>query len=95
MQRIRPAVVRLSSEIGLDHAPPSRRVYTDGAEVIFDYAKDSDDGALLTVVRTGQQHFTDVIESYLKPITYGEDGWARRMRLPAYGSATVVVDPDR
>lgn len=95
MQRIRPAVARLSSEIGLDHALASRRVYTDGAEVIFDYAKDSDDEALLTVVRTGQQHFTDVIKSYLKPITYGEDGWARRMRLPAYGSATVVVDPDQ
>ena len=76
MQRIRPAVAKLSEEFGLDHALASKRVYTDGAEVIFDYAKDTDDAALLTVVRTGQQHFEEVIRSYLKRITYGDDGWA-------------------
>ena len=31
----------LSAEIGLDHALASQRVYTDGAEVIFDYAEGS------------------------------------------------------
>jgi hypothetical protein len=31
MQRIRPAVAKLSTEIGLDHALASRRVCTDGA----------------------------------------------------------------
>jgi uncharacterized protein (DUF433 family) len=95
MQRIRPAVARLSAEIGLDHALASRRVYTDGAEVIFDYAKATDDEALLTVVRTGQRHFAEVIKEYLRPITCGDDGWAERVRLPAYSSATVVVDPDQ
>ena len=30
MQRIRPAVAKLSAEIGLDHALASQRVYTDG-----------------------------------------------------------------
>jgi uncharacterized protein (DUF433 family) len=95
MQRIRPAVARLSAEIGLDHALASRRVYPDGAEVIFDYADRSDDDALLTVVRTGQQHFAEVIEQYLRPITYGEDGWAERIQLPAYSSVAVVVDPDQ
>jgi uncharacterized protein (DUF433 family) len=95
MQRIRPAVARLSAEIGLDHALASRRVYTDGAEVIFDYADRSDDDALLTVVRTGQQHFAEVIKQYLRPITYGEDGWAERIQLPAYSSVAVVVDPDQ
>lgn len=95
MPRIRPAVARLSAEIGLDHALASRRVYTDGAEVIFDYADRSDDDALLTVVRTGQQHFAEVIQQYLRPITYGEDGWAERIQLPAYSSVAVVVDPDQ
>jgi uncharacterized protein (DUF433 family) len=94
MQRIRPAVGRLSAEIGLDHALASQRVYTDGAEVIFDYAKGTDDEALLTVVRTGQ-HFAEVIKGYLRPITYGDDGLAERVHLPAYSSATVVVDPDQ
>ncbi len=35
MQRIRPAVKQLNDEIGLDHALASERVYTDGAELIF------------------------------------------------------------
>lgn len=93
MQRIRPAVAKLSAEIGLDHALASQRVYTDGAELIFDYAANSGDAALLTVVRTGQQHFAQVIRSYLQRITYGDDGWAKRLRLPAYARAEVTVDP--
>lgn len=71
----------------------SQAVYTDGAEVIYDCARDSDDDALLTVVRTGQQHLAEVIRAYLKPVTYGEDGWVQRMRLPTYAGANVVVDP--
>jgi len=93
MQRIRPAVTKLSDEIGLDHALASQRVYTDGAELIFDYATQSDDEALPTVVRTGQQHFAQVIRDYLKRITYGDDGWAQRLHLPAYAKADVTVDP--
>ncbi len=93
MQRIRPAVAKLSAEIGLDHALASQRVYTDGAELIFDYAAQSDDEELLTVVRTGQQHFAEIIRGYLKRITYGDDGWAERLRLPAYARAEVTVDP--
>jgi len=93
MQRIRPAVAKLSAEIGLEHALVSRRVYTDGAEVIFDYAESSGDEALFTVVKTGQQHFTEVIRDSLERITYGDDGWAERLRLPAYARAEVTVDP--
>lgn len=58
-QRTRLAV-KLNDELGLDHALASRRVYTDGAELIFDYASSSDDAELLTVVRTGQE-LADVI----------------------------------
>ncbi len=95
MQRIRPAVARLSAEFGLDHALASERVYTDGAELIFDYASSSDDEALLTVVRTGQEHLAEVIREYLQRISYGGDGWAERLQLPAYTSAEVIVDPSR
>ncbi|MHB8658535.1 MAG: hypothetical protein ACYC91_11365 [Solirubrobacteraceae bacterium] len=93
MQRIRPAVRRLSDAIGLEHALTSQRVYTDGAELIFGYATTSDDEELLTVVRIGQEHLADVIRGYLKRITYGDDGWAQRMHLPAYRHADVTVDP--
>ncbi len=93
LQRIRPAVQRLSDEVGVAHALASQRVYTDGAELIFDYAKNTNDPSLLTVVRTGQQHFTEVIQGYLSRITYGTDGWAEQLRLPAYATAEVIVDP--
>ena len=32
------------------------------------------------MVRTGQEHLADVIRGYLKRITYGDDGWAARLR---------------
>jgi uncharacterized protein (DUF433 family) len=93
MQRIRPAVTKLNDEIGIAHALATQRVYTDGAELIFDYAEHSGDEALLTVVRTGQEHLAGVIRDYLQRITYGDDGWAARVRLPAYTHAEVIVDP--
>jgi uncharacterized protein (DUF433 family) len=97
MQRIRPAVDVLSSGIGIDHALASERLYTDGAEVLYDYANSEGDEDLggLTVVRTGQRQFQEVVREYLKRITYGADGWASRVRLPVYARADVVVDPRR
>jgi uncharacterized protein (DUF433 family) len=95
LQRIRPAVDALSRTIGLEHALASKRLYTDGAEVLYDYATESDDGELLelVVVRTGQHQFPEVVRDYLQRITYGRDGWASRVRLPSYQHAEVVVDP--
>ena len=72
-QRTRLAVKKLNDELGLDHALASRRVYTDGAELIFDYASSSDDAELLTVVRTGQEPRRRDPRC-LKRSTYGDDG---------------------
>jgi uncharacterized protein (DUF433 family) len=97
MQRIRPAVEVLSSGIGVEHALASKRLYTDGAEVLYDYAASQHDEELrgLTVVRTGQRQFAEVVRDYLKRITYGDDGWASQVRLPAYRRAQVIVNPRR
>ena len=95
LQRIRPAVEVLEREIGVEHALASKRLYTDGAEVLFDYANKS--GALevmeLTVVRTQQRQFTEVVRDYLRRIHYGGDGWAQSVQLPTYERAEVIVDP--
>lgn len=97
MQRIRPAVELLQSEIGVEHALASKRLYTDGAEVLYDYAAKRNDGDLLelTVVRTGQKQFSDLVSDYLRRITYGDDGWATELQLPTYSHAIVVVNPRR
>lgn len=98
LQRIRPALDVLGLEIGVAHALASRGLYSDGAEVLYDFAHSdaSDLGSVaeeLVVVRSGQRVFADVIRDYLELITFGEDGWPDRVGLPAYRSARIVVDP--
>jgi uncharacterized protein (DUF433 family) len=95
LQRIRPAVEALAKEIGVEHALASKRLYTDGAEVLFDYGNKHGEREFvdLTVVRTQQRQFSAVVKGYLKRIHYGGDGWADSVRLPAYAKAEVVVDP--
>lgn len=101
MQRIRPALAHLQREIGLDHALASQKLYTDGAEVLYDYGETKDDRLKddvvrhLVVVRSGQRVFTDVVQDYLRRIEYGDDGYAALIRVPGYRQAEVVADPSR
>ncbi len=101
LQRIRPALAQLDRELGIAHALASRRLFTDGAELLYDYAEHrprSDDGAAareLVVVRNGQRVFTEAVEAYLRRIDFGPDGYPSLIRLPAYMVANVLVDPDR
>jgi uncharacterized protein (DUF433 family) len=98
MRRIRPAVLWLQEHIGLPQALASQRLQTDGAEVLWDYGRQSGDPADqdmvdgLVVVRSGQQVFRPVVHDYLTRVTY-ENGWARRIFLPQYGRVEVMVDP--
>jgi uncharacterized protein (DUF433 family) len=98
MQHIRPAVLWLQKHIGLDQALASQRLQTDGAEVLWDFGRQSQDPADqgtvdgLVVVRSGQQVFRPVVRDYLRRVTY-ENGWTRTIQLPQYGDIGVVVDP--
>lgn len=101
LQRIRPALEQLDGQFGLSHALASRRLYTDGAEVLVDYAESADDPVLaraareLVVVRNGQHVFNDIVDAYLQRLDFDEQGYVRLVRLPAYDVAEIVVDPDR
>lgn len=100
LQRIRPALDVLARDIGVDHALASRKLYTDGAELLFDFAshagRDEASAARdLVVVRSGQRVFVEVIASYLRRIEYGQDGYAELIQLPAYDIADVIADPRR
>jgi uncharacterized protein (DUF433 family) len=100
MQRIRPALEVLSQGMGVAHALASKRLFTDGAELLYDYAEGSSDpdaavAKRLVVVRNGQHVFVEVVEHYLRQIEYSGDGYARLIRLPAYQVAEVVADPTR
>lgn len=97
MQRVRPAIAALEREIGIGHALASRQLYSDGAEVLYDFSAeqvDVDVVASLVVVRNGQRVFVDVIRDYLRRIEFGPDGYANLIHVPGYRSA-VVCDPLR
>lgn len=94
LQRIRPALDRLSEELRIEHVLASPALYTDGAEVLYDFAERSGDtpearsARELVVVRNNQHVFTDIVDSYLRRVDFAADGWAERTHLPKYGRAT-------
>lgn len=100
LQRIRPAVDALRQELGIAHVLASESLYTDGAEVLYDFAESHGDtpeakaARELVAPRSGQRVFVEVVDRYLKRITF-QDGYAGMLALPHYGSAEVVVDPRR
>jgi uncharacterized protein (DUF433 family) len=97
LQHIRRAVAIVEREIGLEHALASKRLYTDGAVILYDYAEAKHDEQLggLTEVVSRQRVFSAVVEQYLNRIEYGGDGWAVRLVSPATERPVVVADPDR
>ncbi len=90
MQRIRPALVRLEKENGLEHALASEKLCTDGVEVLYELGEGN---PKLIVVRNNQWMLHEVVEDFLKKIKYSEDGYANRIQLVKYKEAEVVVDP--
>lgn len=101
LQRIRPALERLRDELGLEHVLASSSLYTDGAEVLYDFAERAGDtpearsARQLVVVRKGQHVFASVIEDYLQRVQFAGDGYAELIHLPRYRTADVVADPRR
>ena len=88
---------RSTKELGIEHALASRKLYTDGAELLFDIGERDHDGAALELVvaRSGQRVFHEAIRSYLQRIDYAADCYASLIRLPSYDVAHVVADPTR
>lgn len=100
LQRIRPSLDVLRSELG-PHALASDRLFTDGAEVLWNLGAQAPEGApeqisamRLVVPRLGQYVFNEVVGAYLQRIAFS-DGYARLIRLQGYGDADVVLDPTR
>lgn len=101
MQRIRPSLDWLVKHVG-PHALASKNLYTDGAEVLWQFARQTDeddpDAAFargLIVPRSGQYVFKEIVEHYLRQISFSDDNYATLIRLPQYRLANVVLDPRR
>lgn len=100
LQRVRPALERLGDELGLAHALASKRLFTDGAEVLFDYSETAPSDAAdaigeLVVVRNGQRVLNEVVQTYLQRVEFAADGYATAFPLPGFELAQVVADARR
>lgn len=71
LQRIQRALAVLADQGELGHALASRKLYTDGAEALYDYATDVRNGQLrlLTVAASGQRVFHEAVDAYLQRTT--------------------------
>ena len=101
MQRIRPALEELQRGLGIQHALASKRLYSDGAELLYDYSESYPDSQAaraarqLVVVRNNRHVFSDFVIEYLQRFEYARDGYVKLIRVPGYERAEVVVDPYR
>ena len=95
MQRIRKALQVLIDQGELDYALAGKKLFTDGAQVLYDYAKHEQDRQLrlLTVVSTGQRVFHEVITAYLERISFN-GAWANELVLPVTDRELLRVRPD-
>lgn len=99
LQQIRPALEVVRDKIGVDHALASKRLYVAGAQLLWEVTSEDEvdeearHGARdLIVLRDGQYVFRQVIDQYLRRITYDEM-YARRLLLPGYEVADIAADP--
>lgn len=97
MVRIRPAVESLQQGMGLPYALLSDRLMTDGVEVLYDYLGTEEEDAQgrvgLAVVRGDKQIvFREVVEQYLRSVTY-EEGFITSLRPKRFGEDLLTVNP--
>lgn len=97
MQKIRPAVLYVAEQLGIDHPLASEHLLTDGAELFFRYMKHEREDelvALLNLSRGGQIVFDEVVDRYLHRVDWAKDHYAERL-WPAGREEGIVVDPRR
>jgi uncharacterized protein (DUF433 family) len=97
MQKVRAALEALGREVGITHVLANKTLYTDGAQILWDYARKAHDDEIEQLVEpaSGQKVFVDVVQQYLDLITYDSDWWASQIELPAFQPTRVVVDLHR
>jgi hypothetical protein len=87
----------IAAETGIGHALPSRQLYPDAAEVLYDFSADQVDIDVVTslvVFETGLRVFVEIIREHLKRIEFVDDGYTSLVLVPGDRSE-VVCDPSR
>lgn len=93
LPKIREAVKRAKDEYGIEY-PFARRhcLFADGKSIVIKYEKDR--MAFLTGKSRDQMIFREILEPYLKDISFDADGIAIKYTPPfSYKGRTIIMDP--
>jgi len=94
LARIRPALNQLAQEFGREYVLVSPNLATDGIEVLWDFSR-TEDGQGLMEGRTGQLVMREIVEDYLRYLSWADDGFPRMLELRHCQPSKVVIDPYR
>jgi uncharacterized protein (DUF433 family) len=92
--RIRPALNQLANEFGQEYVLVSRNLATDGIDVLWDFSRTSE-GQGLMEGHTGQMVMREIVEDYLRYLTWADDGYPSMLQLRNCQPSKVVMDPYR
>jgi uncharacterized protein (DUF433 family) len=92
--RIRPALNRLAEQFGREYVLVAPNLATDGIDVLWDFSR-TEEGQGLMEGHTGQMVMREIVEDYLKYLTWADDGFPRMIELRYCQPSKVVMDPYR
>jgi uncharacterized protein (DUF433 family) len=92
--RIRPALNRLAEQFGREYVLVAPNLATDGIDVLWDFSR-TEEGQGLMEGHTGQMVMREIVEDYLKYLTWADDGFPRMLELRYCQPSKVVMDPYR
>lgn len=91
-QGLRDSVARLRTALDDEYALATRRVATDGVDLLVDMSQHGQPAEWTRAIDS-QMAIREVIEDYLKFVRWGKDRYPNRLRLKTYQGADVIIDP--
>ncbi|MFF2651457.1 DUF433 domain-containing protein [Streptomyces sp. NPDC058045] len=87
LDKIRQAAEKVRNTFDEPYGLASQRIATDGVDIFVDYAGD------LARAHDGQRPIREVIQDYLKYISWDDNYLPARLYLPKYEDIPVMIDP--
>jgi uncharacterized protein (DUF433 family) len=92
-RELRESVTRLRRELGDEYILATRRLGTDGVNLLVDMSQRFE-APRWERARDGQRVIHEAIGDALKKVTWSDgDPYGRRLRLSTYEGADVIIDP--
>lgn len=94
VSKIRPALNQLAERFGREYVLLAPNLATDGIDVLWDYSR-TEEGQDLMEGSTGQIVMREIVEDYLRYLTWADDGYPRMLKFRHCQPSEVVIDPYR